>query len=123
MRDPAREVGGRVREAPGDHAPRVEPRDRRPDVAVGAVPTVLAMASSMAAGLQGSALGLFMVVSAAPWYAVYGSGQAALDDQRLAGALMWGATGGVYVLAVAFLLWRLLEQAEGAVPHPGKAEV
>jgi putative membrane protein len=85
--------------------------------------TVLAMASSVTAGLQGSALGLLMVVSATPWYAVYGSGPAALDDQRTAGALMWGATGGVYVLAVALLLWRLLEQAEGAAPQPREAEI
>jgi putative membrane protein len=85
--------------------------------------TVLAMASSMAAGLHGSALGLLMVVSAAPWYPVYGSGQAALDDQRTAGALMWGATGGIYVLAVAVLLWRLLEQAERAATQPREAEI
>jgi putative membrane protein len=74
--------------------------------------SLTAMASAMAAGLQGSVLGLLMLASTSTWYAPYGDDPTALSDQRTAGALMWGGTGAVYVLAVAALLWRLLERAD-----------
>jgi putative membrane protein len=74
--------------------------------------TILAMASAMLSGIQGSALGLLMLVSSSAWYGAYGAGPEAIENQQLAGALMWGGTGGVYVLAVATLLWQLLVRAE-----------
>jgi putative membrane protein len=79
---------------------------------------VLAMTSAMAAGLQGSILGLLMLVSTSSWYAAYGDGSTALSRQQTAGALMWGGTGGAYVLAVGFLLWRLLDHADRASHQP-----
>jgi putative membrane protein len=74
--------------------------------------SLLAMASAMAAGIQGSILGLLMLVSTSTWYAAYGDSSTALSRQQGAGALMWGGTGGAYVLAVAVLLWRLLDRAD-----------
>jgi putative membrane protein len=73
-----------------------------------------AMASAMAAGIQGSILGLLMLASTSTWYDAYGQGATALSRQQAAGALMWGGTGGAYVLAVGVLLWRLLDRADQA---------
>jgi putative membrane protein len=69
---------------------------------------VLAMAASVATVVQGSVLGLLMLVAHAPWYAVYSGSSDALSQQQSAAALMWGTTGSVYMLATAVLLWRLL---------------
>jgi putative membrane protein len=80
--------------------------------------SVLAMASAMAAGLQGAILGLLMLASTSTWYTAYGDDPTALSRQETAGALMWGGTGGAYVLAVAVLLWRLLDRADQANPQP-----
>lgn len=80
--------------------------------------SLLAMASAMAAGLQGSMLGLLMLASASTWYSAYGDGSRALSRQATAGALMWGGTGGVSVVAVGFLLWRLLDRVDPATPRP-----
>jgi putative membrane protein len=69
---------------------------------------VLAMVASVATVVQGSVLGLLMLVAHAPWYAVYAGSSDALSQQQAAAALMWGTTGSVYMLATAVLLWRLL---------------
>jgi putative membrane protein len=69
---------------------------------------VLAMVASVATVVQGSVLGLLMLVAHAPWYAVYAGSSDALSQQQAAAALMWGTTGSVYMLATAMLLWRLL---------------
>ena len=77
---------------------------------------VLAMLASVVTVIQGSVLGLLMLVASTPWYAVYDRSPGALSDQQGAAALMWGVTGSVYMLAVAVLLWRLLAEAR---PPPG----
>jgi putative membrane protein len=53
------------------------------------------------AGLPAMALGAAMTLATTPWY------EAALDDQRVAGALMWGAGSvtGLAAAAAAFALW------------------
>ena len=74
---------------------------------------VLAMLASVVTVIQGSVLGLLMLVASTPWYAVYDRSPGALSDQQGAAALMWGVTGSVYMLAVAVLLWRLLASLDG----------
>jgi cytochrome c oxidase assembly factor CtaG len=54
-----------------------------------------------------NALGLLMTLARSPWYAAYvhhGAVRAALDDQALAGVVMWGF-GGVAALVGAFALF------------------
>lgn len=53
------------------------------------------------AGLPAIALGAAMTLATTPWY------QAELSDQRVAGALMWGAGSvtGLAAAAAAFALW------------------
>jgi putative membrane protein len=55
------------------------------------------------AALPGTALGAALTLAGTPWYAGYPS----LDDQQLAGVVMWGFAGLAYVLAAACLfgLW------------------
>lgn len=57
--------------------------------------------------LQGTVLGVFMTLARSPWYPAYavaaGSGQAALEDQQLAGVIMWGPGGALYLLAAVAL--------------------
>ena len=55
------------------------------------------------AALPGTALGAALTLAARPWYPAYPS----LEDQQLAGVVMWGFAGTVYVVAagVVFGLW------------------
>jgi putative membrane protein len=73
---------------------------------------VLAMLASVVTVIQGSVLGLLMLVASTPWYAVYAHSTDALSQQQGAAALMWGITGSVYMLATAVLLWRLLAELD-----------
>jgi putative membrane protein len=74
---------------------------------------VLAMLASVVTVIQGSVLGLLMLVANTSWYSVYAGSNGALSDQQGAAALMWGITGSVYMLATAVLLWRLLAALDG----------
>ncbi len=58
------------------------------------------------ATLPANALGLLMTIAATPWYPAYpgGSVAAALEDQQLAGVVMWGF-GGMATLVGAFALF------------------
>jgi cytochrome c oxidase assembly factor CtaG len=55
------------------------------------------------ATLPATALGILMTMARTPWYAVYGHGAAALRDQQVAGALMWGFGGAALVVGAAAL--------------------
>lgn len=84
---------------------------------------VLYLAAAMAVG---SGLGALMTFSRTPWYRVYESSSAAwgltpLEDQQLAGLLMWMPAGMVYVLAAAALLALWLRAAERTHPLPTDA--
>ena len=61
------------------------------------------------AALPGSALGAALTLAGRPWYPAYPS----LDDQQLAGVVMWAFAGTVYVVAagVVFGLWLAAEEA------------
>ena len=59
------------------------------------------------AALQGVALGAFMTLSGRVWYPTYatfeGGGFTPLEDQQVAGVIMWGPAGAVYLLAAVLL--------------------
>jgi putative membrane protein len=74
----------------------------------GGVPCASALAASVGAMFAGAALGVLMTFASQPWYAHYGAHAGALADQRVAGAIMWGPGGLVYVLTAAVLAWALL---------------
>ena len=57
--------------------------------------------------MQGIALGGLMTLAAEPWYAGY-----TLDDQQIAGVLMWCPAGFVYTAIAAAMLYRWLADRE-----------
>jgi putative membrane protein len=56
------------------------------------------------ATLPATALGVLMTLAATSWYAPYGRGAAAVRDQQVAGAVMWGV-GGLALVVVAAALF------------------
>ncbi len=74
------------------------------------------------ATLPATALGILMTLARTPWYAPYGRGAAALRDQQVAGALMWGFGGAALVVGAAalFASWLAsMDRAEhGPTPRP-----
>jgi len=68
-------------------------------------------------GVQMSVLGALLTFATAPWYPVQEAGVAAwhltpLEDQELAGLIMWVPSGVVYLLAAAalFVAWLQAEE-------------
>ncbi|CAN5164915.1 cytochrome c oxidase assembly protein [soil metagenome] len=61
--------------------------------------------------LQGGTLGAFMTLASHPWYPAYtdraGSTLTALEDQQVAGVIMWAPAGLAYLLAgiAVFAVW------------------
>jgi cytochrome c oxidase assembly factor CtaG len=72
-----------------------------------------------ATSLIGGALGALMSLSSSPWYAAYaamgmtGIGLDPVDDQTLAGLIMWIPGGAVHGLAALALFYKWLKAAEG----------
>lgn len=67
------------------------------------------------AGLQCSALGALLALAGSPWYAVHAHTTAAwgltpLEDQQIAGLIMWIPAGLVYLLVAAVLFVQWIEQ-------------
>ena len=79
----------------------------------------LSAACLFATSLIGGALGALMSLSSSPWYADYaamgmtGIGLDPVDDQRLAGLIMWIPGGAVHGLAALALFYKWLKSAEG----------
>lgn len=73
--------------------------------------------------LLGGTLGAFMALSSSPWYAAYaglgitGSGLSPVEDQQLAGLLMWVPGGLVHAVAGLALLGRVLRARGWADAH------
>ena len=73
--------------------------------------------------LLGGTLGAFMALSSSPWYAAYatlgitGSGLSPVEDQQLAGLLMWVPGGMVHAIAGLALLGRVLRERRWADAH------
>jgi putative membrane protein len=91
------------------------PRGRTLDRALAAI---LAFATA----LQSGALGVVLTFAARPLYESHGNSVAwgldRLADQQLAGAIMWVPSGIIYLVTIAVLLYRWLEDMESqpAVP-------
>jgi cytochrome c oxidase assembly factor CtaG len=72
-----------------------------------------------ATSLIGGALGALMSFSSSPWYADYaamgmtGIGLDPVDDQRLAGLIMWIPGGLVHGAAAVAMAYRWLKASEG----------
>jgi putative membrane protein len=79
----------------------------------------LSAACLFATSLIGGALGALMSLSSSPWYADYaamgmsGIGLDPVDDQRLAGLIMWIPGGLVHGLAALALFYKWLKASEG----------
>jgi cytochrome c oxidase assembly factor CtaG len=84
--------------------------------------TAAAVLTIFVASLPGTLLGALMTLSTAPWYPAYATGSPAraLQDQQVAGVIMWAVGGMVYVAAGAalFVAWmRDLEASSPARAH------
>ena len=79
----------------------------------------LSAACLFATSLIGGALGALMSLSSSPWYADYaamgmtGIGLDPVDDQRLAGLIMWIPGGAFHGLAALALFYKWLKSSEG----------
>lgn len=74
-----------------------------------------------ATSLIGGALGALMSLSSSPWYADYaamgmtGIGLDPVDDQRLAGLIMWIPGGAFHGMAALVLCYKWLKSSEGGM--------
>jgi cytochrome c oxidase assembly factor CtaG len=79
----------------------------------------ISAACLFATSLVGGALGALMSFSSSPWYADYaamgmtGIGLDPVDDQRLAGLIMWIPGGLVHGVAALVLAYKWLKASEG----------
>ncbi|MGE5537720.1 MAG: cytochrome c oxidase assembly protein [Gemmatimonas sp.] len=76
----------------------------------------IAVLSLFGTSIQTTLLGALLAVSTAPWYAVYRDGRGAfgltpLEDQQLAGLVMWIPAGTVYMGAALALIYGALQGA------------
>jgi cytochrome c oxidase assembly factor CtaG len=76
------------------------------------------------AGIQSGLLGALLTLSGVPWYASHLRSAAAwdlspLEDQQLAGAIMWAPAGVLYLVAFAWLFvrWLAVPDELPANPH------
>jgi cytochrome c oxidase assembly factor CtaG len=94
----------------------LDPRTRRH----GSGAAILAL---FATATVGGALGALMALSSSPWYAAYAAmgmtpfGLAPIEDQQLAGLLMWVPGGLVHLAAALVLLARWLRPVSREVAH------
>lgn len=101
--------------------PLLRPHGRRPHAPV-------AIAYLFAATLQGTILGALITLARHPWYTVhYGTTQAwglsPLEDQQLAGLIMWVPAGLLYLGPVIWLAVRTLSEREMLRQWPAMAGV
>ncbi len=71
--------------------------------------------------LQGGALGVLMIFASAPWYPIYEDRGAPwhlslMEDQHLAGAIMWVPVSVLYLIAILGLMYAWLRGADDALP-------
>ena len=77
--------------------------------------------------LQSAALGAILTFASAVLYPVHAAGAALwrlapIADQQLAGAIMWIPGGGVYLVTMAVLFWRLLNDMDEGAQRPAAPE-
>ena len=71
---------------------------------------------------QGTALGAWMTIANTPWYGAYSAGHhslSAMDDQQLAGVIMWCPGGFAYLAAAAALFYAWVAGEERRNPAYG----
>ena len=61
-------------------------------------------------------LGLLMTLSSTPWYPIYGTSARAVEDQQLAGSIMWGYGGAAAVVGAVGLFASWLAAQDRAYP-------
>jgi putative membrane protein len=74
-------------------------------------------------GVQGTALGAVLLFATTALYPIHAGsaqlwGTTPLEDQQLAGALMWGPPAFVYLVTIGWLLFRWFSEMEPASPDP-----
>jgi putative membrane protein len=89
--------------------------------------TGLAMILVLGMAIQSVFLAALITFAATPWYSVYATttsawGLSPLEDQQLAGVIMWVPGGVVYVAAGLALLVTWLREAERPAPIAGRAD-
>jgi putative membrane protein len=86
--------------------------------------TAAAVITIFVASLPGTLLGALMTLSTSPWYPHYarGSTAAALQNQQLAGVVMWAVGGMAYVIAGAALFVTWMRELERTSPARGGLE-
>lgn len=91
--------------------------------------SAVAIACLFVTAVVGGALGALMALSSSPWYEGYRSlgmspwGLTPVQDQQLAGLLMWVPGGLVHLLAALALLWRWLRPAAPTRTSTERGEV
>ena len=77
-----------------------------------------AVLANFAAALQGVILGAFMTLSGRVWYPWYAArwhgGMSPLEDQQVAGVIMWGPAGAAYLVAAVLLFAAWIGGGAGA---------
>ncbi len=81
------------------------------------VPRPIAVVVVFATGVQSSALGAVLLFATNPLYPVHAAGarlweRALLEDQQLAGALMWGPPALLYLVTMGWLLVRWFSEMD-----------
>ena len=79
---------------------------------------VAALLAVLGASFACTALGAAMALAGSPWYPHYdvGARSAALLDQQMAGAVMWGVTNAFGVVAAAAFVWSWLARLDRESP-------
>lgn len=66
-------------------------------------------------------LGFLMTLSSIPWYPIYGRGPGAIEDQQVAGSIMWGFGGGAAAIGAFALFLSWLNALDRENPPPGES--
>lgn len=82
----------------------------------------VAACATLAAFMASGMLGGLLVLAPVPIYAWYGGraslwGMSGMEDQQLAGVVMWVPAGGVYLVAFAVLALRVASDLRGSSPR------
>ncbi|MGI9022491.1 MAG: cytochrome c oxidase assembly protein [Acidimicrobiales bacterium] len=87
------------------------------------VPRPVAILLVFASGVQSTALGAVLLFASTPLYPAHTAGArlwdvSLLEDQEVAGALMWGPPALLYVVVMGWLLVRWFAEMDEAFPEP-----
>jgi len=83
---------------------------------------VVSFLALFAAAMQSTVLALVITMSPSPWYPAYAASTGAwgltpLQDQQLAGAIMWVPSALIYLCAVVLMLASSLHEMDGGSPQ------